>query len=256
MFLNDVLAHRFLGIWALLLSFFLAAGDRGAEDPTAGDDAPEVAPRGGNWWLEAAAAWAWVAVLARGVPAWRVTMAWGGEGLVLFDSRAPLWAALGIWGLFHQHRRGLGDLVPYMLAGAFLADPGAFSGPWWAGGFQTFTAGEGFLNLLVLLLPAARWARPAALDGGARRARLLCLLVGSCFWGFLPTLTIAVVAAGANPGPAPTWRTAGAQALLVAASLEWLEGGTLLPGSLAAAVVTTLLFTLGRFLPIGGRMVS
>lgn len=256
MFLNNVLAHRFLGIWALLLSFFLVAGGRQEKDPAAEEPGPGPRSSWGSGWLEAAAAWAWVAVLARGLPTWRVTMAWGGEGLVLFDSRAPLWAALGVWALFRHRREDLADLVPYILVAAWIADPGAFAPPWWAGGFQTFTAGEGIPNLLVLLLPTARWLTPAPPTNGHQDAHLLCLLVGSCFWGFLPTLAIATVAGATSPPSSGSWRTAGTYALLVAASLEWLEGGTLLPGSLAGALAATLLFTLGRILPIVGKMVS
>ncbi|NLI76872.1 MAG: hypothetical protein GX442_10570 [Candidatus Riflebacteria bacterium] len=255
MFLNDVLAHRFLGIWALLLSFFLVIPSRDAEGPAERTTTPGPVLPWVSRSLEAAAAWAWVAVLARGLPVWRVTMTWGGEGLVLFDSRAPLWAALGVWGLFRHHRSELAELSPYMLLAAWLADPEAFSQPWWAGGFQTFAGGEGLLNLLVLLLPVARWPGGQAPPVSGRNADLICVLVGCCFWGFLPTMAIMVAAAAAHRCSAPSWQATGAQALLVAAALEWLESGVLLPGSPSTAVATALLFSLGRILPIVGKMV-
>ncbi len=260
--------------------------------------------------LTAAATWAWVGVLARGLPPWRVTMAWGTDGLVLFDSRAPLWAALGIWGLVRRQGPALAELAPYMLVAAWIADPGAFTLPWLIGGFQTFSAGEGLPNLAVVVLPILAWAHgggPVDELPGARSlpdTGLAGLLIASCFWGLLPALVILVWAdcprwmgcgstsaaetmrgygsplghsagpssctcsGGTDPsyparpdGKAPAClppsglRRAGAQALFVAALLEWLETSTIAVGGPAGGLVVAALFALGRILPIGGKMV-
>ncbi len=283
------------------------------------DDDPGGRPAWPGLALLAAAGWAWAVVLARSLPPWRVTLSWAGEGMVLFDSRVPLWAALGLWGLWRRRPAGAADLAPYALAAALLADPEALSGRWLAGGFQSFGAGEGLPNLAVLLLPLLAGLAPAngrdpnrpgpltsarpvphpadssgrvgggpgkilfpgaghsdgaswtsrqpmtAADpipaeapsaSGAAARMTGGILVAACFWGIVPALAMAWAAAALPGHNSHPWRTAGLQALLVAAFLEWLETSALPAGSPAGALLTTLLFTLGRFLPIVGRMVS
>ncbi|RCK78097.1 MAG: hypothetical protein OZSIB_1746 [Candidatus Ozemobacter sibiricus] len=282
MSLNEILGHRFFGLWCLLLAFALLAArprptGNGGPQPQA-EEAGTLVPAWAIWALTAAAAWAWVVVLARSLPPWRVTMTWGAEGLVLFDSRAPLWAAVGVWGLLRRQGAALADLAPYMLAGAWIADPGAFTLPWVAGGYQTFAPGEGLPNLLVLALPLLVWFRgakpssarlsPGDAVAGPGDIELISVLIAACFWGLLPALAMVMLAAG--PGwsgePSPSTidifsppaglRQAGALALFVAALLEWLETSTIAVGGPAGGLAAAALFAVGRILPIVGKMVS